>query len=159
MLAAAARDRRVTIHEGTVSREHAQRILQKADCFISPHRSEGFGRNVAEAIAYGVPVLATAFSGTADLLALHERIASKPKQVGRGEYPHAEGQWWCEPDVAQLAAKMRRLRQKRPQIRQIVYLRRARLQLQRYSVEVAGQHYQDAIDRIVRTSARELSKQ
>ena len=158
LLAAVAHDRRVCIHEGTVSRKHAQRILQQADCFISPHRSEGFGRNVAEAIAYGVPVLATAFSGTADLVARHEQIASKPKRVGRGEYPHGEGQWWCEPDISQLAAKMRRLRQKRPRTRQIVYLRRARLQLQRYSIKVAGQRYQNAIGRIVKSAEIRASK-
>jgi glycosyltransferase involved in cell wall biosynthesis len=148
LLAAVARDRRVTISEGTLSRKDSQRFLQQADCFVSPHRAEGFGRNVAEAIAYGVPVLATAFSGTSDFLLKHERIASKPKQVRDGEYPHAEGLRWCEPDIRQLAAKMQSVRRRRPRIRQIVYLRRARLLLQHYSLQAAGRRYRQALDRI-----------
>jgi len=44
------------------------RLMACADIYASPHCSEGFGLTVAEAMAAGRLVVATDFSGTADLL-------------------------------------------------------------------------------------------
>ncbi len=38
------------------------------DCFVSLHRSEGFGLAIAEAMAFGKPVIATHWSGNADFM-------------------------------------------------------------------------------------------
>jgi glycosyltransferase involved in cell wall biosynthesis len=39
-----------------------------ADCYVHPLRSEGFGMTILEAMACGLPVIATAWSGPADFL-------------------------------------------------------------------------------------------
>ena len=44
--------------------DHEMALLRAAcDCFVSAHRSEGFGLNIAEFMALGKPVIATNYSG------------------------------------------------------------------------------------------------
>jgi glycosyltransferase involved in cell wall biosynthesis len=81
------------------------------DSFVSLHRSEGFGRGLAEAMLLGKPVIATGYSGnmdftTADTACL---VDYRLIPVGPHEYPHAEGQQWADPDLDQAARYMRRL--------------------------------------------------
>ena len=146
--AAAGGDRRIRIVEGTLPRAAAQRLLQRAGCLVSPHRAEGLGRNIAEAIALGVPVLATGFSGSADLLLAHERIPAKPRRVAPGEYPHAAGLWWSEPDWRALARQMRRLRRQRFRTTETVYIRRARHLLRQFGLSESASRYAAALCRI-----------
>ena len=147
--AALAHDRRIRIMDGTLPRSEAQRLLRSADCLVSPHRAEGLGRNIAEGIAACIPVLATGFSGSGDMLQRHECIASKPRIVAVAEYPHAQGLWWSEPDWKDLARKMRSVRQRQARIQGTVYIRRARKLLQLYGRVPAGERYAKAISRIV----------
>ncbi len=113
----AAADPRIVVQEGTLPRVEALALLASSDCLVSPHRAEGFGRNIAEAILLDVPVLATGFGGCADFLNGAEAIAWQPVGVRPGEYPHAVGQWWAEPDVAHLARRMAERRQAGPEAR------------------------------------------
>ncbi len=139
-------DTRIRIIEGTLPRRESLRMLQAADCLVSPHRAEGFGRNIAEAIALAVPVLATGFSGSSDLLEKAERIASKPRLVKPGEYPHAEGLSWSEPDWRGLARQMQAVRRRRQS--NTVLIRRARRLLHRFGLRPAGERYEAAFRRI-----------
>jgi glycosyltransferase involved in cell wall biosynthesis len=106
LAAAARRDPRIILREGTLPRATMLRMLAAADIFISPHRAEGFGRNIAEALLLGVPVLATGFSGSCDFLRPDEQIGWTPRAVAATDYPFADGQWWAEPDIAELAARL-----------------------------------------------------
>jgi glycosyltransferase involved in cell wall biosynthesis len=105
--ACSAADNRITILAGTLARDRALGIVAACDCLVSPHRGEGFGRNIAEAILLGLPVLATAFSGCMDFLADEEGIRFALKPVGPGDYPFGEGQMWAEPSVGDMAKRMR----------------------------------------------------
>ena len=71
---------------------------------------EGFGRNIAEAILLGVPVLATAFSGCIDFLAPEEGLNFNLRGVEPGQYPFGEGLLWAEPVVVDMAEKMQLVR-------------------------------------------------
>ena len=144
--AAARGDRRIRILEGTLPRARALRMLLAADCLVSPHRAEGLGRNIAEAIALGVPVLATGFSGSRDLLLQRECIAAKLRALSPGEYPFADGQSWAEPDWRRLALQLRMVR--RRGWRQAVMVRRARQFASRFGLLPAGQRYAAALARI-----------
>ena len=106
-------DGRIDLREGTLPRAEALALLASSDCLISPHRAEGFGRNIAEAILLEVPVLATRFGGSVDFLNSAEGIDWRPVRVREDEYPHAIGQWWAEPDITHLARRMTEVREVR----------------------------------------------
>jgi GT2 family glycosyltransferase/glycosyltransferase involved in cell wall biosynthesis len=79
------------------------------DCLVSPHRSEGFGLNIAEAMYLGKPVIATGYSGNLDFMDQRNsfladyRLVEVREQVG----PYPIGSLWADPDVEHLAALMR----------------------------------------------------
>jgi glycosyltransferase involved in cell wall biosynthesis len=43
-------------------------LLNQIDCYVSLHRSEGFGLGLAEAMLLGKPVIATGFSGNLEFM-------------------------------------------------------------------------------------------
>lgn len=85
-------------------------LLRLTDCFVSLHRSEGFGMGIAEAMFFGKPVIVTGYSGnldfTNDLNAALVDFRLVP--VAHGDYPYSDGQKWAEPDVKMAARLMRR---------------------------------------------------
>jgi glycosyltransferase involved in cell wall biosynthesis len=86
-----------------MSDNEVKNLFRNVDVFVSLHRSEGFGRGLAEAMALGVPVVATGWSGNMDfmdaetaLLVDHQLVSVAP-----GAYLFGDGQQWAEPDIAQ----------------------------------------------------------
>lgn len=80
--------------------------LQAAcDAYLSLHRSEGFGLNVAECMAAGKPVIATDYGGVTDFLSPGRGYPVRwhESAVPEGAYPHGEGQVWAEPDIEDAA--------------------------------------------------------
>ena len=45
-----------------------QSLINACDCFVSLHRSEGFGRGLGEAMALGRLALGTGWSGNVDFM-------------------------------------------------------------------------------------------
>ncbi|MFN2607035.1 MAG: glycosyltransferase [Acidimicrobiales bacterium] len=84
-------------------------LYRSADCFVLPSRGEGWGMPVLEAMACGLPVIATNWGGPADFL--HEgvgyplEVASLVPAVAR--CPYYEGFRWAEPDPGHLRFLMR----------------------------------------------------
>lgn len=99
-------DPRITVIDQPLDSLGVRSLLNACDCFVSLHRSEGFGRGLGEAMGLGRLALGTAWSGNLDFMteanSLLARHAMTP--VGKGEYPHWQGQSWAEPDVAHAAA-------------------------------------------------------
>jgi len=93
---------RITIIEATLTGNEVANLTRCSDCFISLHRSEGFGRGPAEAMFLGKPVIATGWSGNMQYMnpdvAFPVRFRLVPVQPG--EYPEFQDQVWAEPDVA-----------------------------------------------------------
>jgi glycosyltransferase involved in cell wall biosynthesis len=112
-MALALQDDRVRWSSKTLPRADSLALLASVDCFVSPHRAEGFGRNIGEAILLGVPVLATGFSGPADYLIQEEQIRWSFRALSADDYPFGDGQVWAEPDVMHLAERMREVRLRR----------------------------------------------
>ena len=85
--------------------------MASIDCYISLHRSEGFGFGMAEAMACGKSVIATGWSGNLDftrpdnsLLVDYELVA-----LDRDLGPYRRGQVWAEPDLDMAANAMRQI--------------------------------------------------
>jgi glycosyltransferase involved in cell wall biosynthesis len=86
------------------------------DILVSLHRAEGFGLTLAEAMAQGVAVIATEFSGNMQFMtAANSRLvpaAVVPVFDPEGPYTGLDrdpDQGWGEPDLAAAAAALRDL--------------------------------------------------
>jgi glycosyltransferase involved in cell wall biosynthesis len=107
----AALGERVQVLEGDFSDNEIKNLIRLCDVFVSLHRSEGFGRGSAEAMAMGRPAIATGYSGNVDfmppgtsLLADYQLIPVAP-----GAYPHGEGQVWADASPEHAARLMESL--------------------------------------------------
>ena len=58
----------ILLLESDVGPDQRGRIYTGADCYVHPLRAEGFGITILEAMACGLPVIATPWSGPADFL-------------------------------------------------------------------------------------------
>ena len=74
----------VIVFDELMTRARAYGLIKMSDCFVSLHRSEGFGLGLAEAMLLGKPVIATGYSGNLDfmnrdnsLLVDYERVEIK----------------------------------------------------------------------------------
>lgn len=111
LLVACAADQRIIVHDDIIERAHMNALLRCCDAYVSLHRAEGFGLGLAEAMSLGKPVIATAWSGNLDFMTADVACMVDCWQVpvAPGQYPHAEGASWAEPDVASASCAMRRL--------------------------------------------------
>lgn len=84
-------------------------LYRSADCFVLPTRGEGWGMPVLEAMACGLPAIATNWSGPADFLTAEVGypldVASMVKAEAR--CPYYEGFEWAEPDADHLRFLLR----------------------------------------------------
>ncbi len=111
-LQAAVRDLPDTaIITGTLARTEIYELESACDCFVSLHRSEGFGLAVAECMYLGKPVISTDWSATAEYVTTDNGcpVRCTPVQITQSKGPYGKGQIWAEPDIAHAAEWMRRL--------------------------------------------------
>jgi glycosyltransferase involved in cell wall biosynthesis len=104
-------DPRIFVIDKDLRRPQVDALTGLADCFVSLHRSEGFGFGMAEAMALGKPVIGTDYSGNTDFLteATGFPVAYRLITVPPGAYPGYEDQVWAEPDLEQAAWLMRQV--------------------------------------------------
>lgn len=99
----------ILLINGVLSRADTLSLMTCCDCVVSLHRCEGLGLVVAEAMALGLPVIATDYAATTDLLspATGYPVGYRLVPVKKGEYPFGEGQRWADPDIGHAAWLMR----------------------------------------------------
>lgn len=99
----------------SLSDEEMARLYVAADVFVLPTRGEGWGLPLMEAMAAGVPVIATRWSGHLDfvtedtgwLIDVDGLNPVDPAQAARSPFYSTE-QRWADPSVAHTARLMRR---------------------------------------------------
>ncbi|MCA8972129.1 MAG: glycosyltransferase, partial [Planctomycetes bacterium] len=111
--------------QGGLAPSAMPRVYAEMDAFVLASRGEGWGRPIHEAMASGLPVIATAFGGCADLLggtgvahiidgrvvpvgddSVEENTALTPsRDTGSPDGQHR----WLEPDPSSIARAMREI--------------------------------------------------
>ncbi|MFZ0593214.1 MAG: glycosyltransferase family 4 protein [Bryobacteraceae bacterium] len=111
LLRAIGDDRRIFLLDRLLRQEEMRELMASCDCFVSLHRSEGFGFGMAEAMYLGKPVIATNYSGNLDFTKKDNSclVDYRLVPVKAGEYLFPEGQVWADPSVDDAARYMRLL--------------------------------------------------
>ncbi len=93
------------------SENEMSNLVRCCDCFVSLHRSEGFGLGMAEAMFLGKPVVATGYSGNLDFMNEENSclVDFELIPVIEEQYPFAAGQVWAEPDLDQASWYIQKL--------------------------------------------------
>ena len=101
----------IHVIDRSLSIEELNGVMAACDCYVSLHRSEGFGLTLAEAMAIGKPVIATGYSGNVDFMDAYNSYLVD-YTIGRVGpdceiYP-PEGRW-AQPSVEHAAQLMCRV--------------------------------------------------
>jgi len=105
----AAEDPRISVVQSTFTEEQFHSLLRSVDCVVSAHRAEGFGYIPAYALAYGIPIICTDYSGTTEFCneATGFPVRYSMKLVKPGEFLYdLPGARWADVDVDDLALRM-----------------------------------------------------
>ena len=112
-LKAAASAANVQLIDGVLPRADVLALLNAADCYVSPHRSEGLGLGIAESMLLGKPTIATGYSGNLDFMTPETNhfieytlVPVEADQSNHNPYPAARTRW-AEPNVDHLSKLMR----------------------------------------------------
>jgi len=95
--------------DGYLDRDEIHALIRSCDCYVSLHRSEGFGLPLAEAMCLGKPVIATGYSGNTDFMNVNNSLLVKyslvelEKDIG----PYKKGNVWADPDHGHAVELMR----------------------------------------------------
>ena len=145
--ALAESDPRIHIINETLSRGEVLDLYRACDCFVSLHRSEGFGRGIADAMMLGKPVITTGYSGNLDFTmpATAALVDHQLQALSDGDYPFGEGQQWAEPNTEHAAWWMRRL-VNQPEVAKALATQGQRLTQGAYSAKPVGDYYRAVLD-------------
>jgi GT2 family glycosyltransferase/glycosyltransferase involved in cell wall biosynthesis len=119
-------------------------LHRQTDCLVSPHRSEGFGLNLAETMYFGKAVIATAFGGNMDFMteANSYPVRYQLVELERPCGPYMPGNIWADPDVDHLAEQMTRVFSDREERRRKGEEARAAI-LRQYSTDALARRFRD----------------
>jgi hypothetical protein len=86
-------------------------LLAQCDAYVSLHRSEGFGLDMAGAMGLGKPVVATRYSGNLEFMddATAYLVDYELGPVGPGCEPYPEDSRWAYPNLDHAAELLRRV--------------------------------------------------
>jgi len=102
---------KIIIIDKLFTENEIRNLLRCSDCFVSLHRSEGYGLGIAEAMYLGKPVIATAYSGNLDFMSDETGFPVDYTliPVEAGQYPHHEDNVWADANKDQAADYMMQL--------------------------------------------------
>jgi glycosyltransferase involved in cell wall biosynthesis len=103
-------DPRIIVMNETLSYRDLLRLKCGSDCYISLHKSEGWGFGMIEAMNLRVPVVCTAYSGNMDFCSEDTAwlVNYEERALRQGEYIFVrKDAKWAEPSVEHAAAQLR----------------------------------------------------
>lgn len=137
------------LHE-LMSRARAYGLIDMADCFVSLHRSEGFGLGLAEAMLMSKPVIATGYSGNLDFMSSDNSllVGYELTEIKEDRPIYTRGNVWAEPSIEQAAAFMRQVYEHPDEAQ--ARAQRVQPEMRRLlSLESAGQRMRSRLEEIV----------
>lgn len=104
-----ADNKSIIVIEEVLQRDQLYSLMNCCDCFVSLHRSEGFGLTMAEAMYLGKPVIATAYSANTEFMNINNSFLVKYKLIPTGNqyYYSSDKDFWADADVEDASAKMK----------------------------------------------------
>jgi len=105
-----AEDPRIVVLNETLTYRDLLHLKAGSDCYMSLHKSEGWGFGMIEAMGLGVPVVCTGYSGNMDFCsnATAWLVDYEERRLVPGEYIFVrEGSTWAEPDIDDAARQLR----------------------------------------------------
>jgi glycosyltransferase involved in cell wall biosynthesis len=151
------RGQNVILLDRLMTRAQAYGLIDMCDCFVSLHRSEGFGLGLAEAMLMAKPVIATGYSGNLDFmnrdnsfLVDYERVEIKEDRP-----IYTRGNVWAEPSIEQAAGYMREVYEHRDEARARAQRTQAETQ-SLLSLEAAGKRMRARLDQIATFSSSSM---
>lgn len=105
----------IRVMDCNLTRQDKHELMRAADCYVSLHRSEGFGLTLAEAMACGKPVIATGYSGNLDFMSDEDSflVPYKLITIKHASGPYKVGFHWADPDLDYAADAMRQVEKHR----------------------------------------------
>ena len=103
-------DPRIVVMNETLSYRDLLQLKAGSDCYISLHKSEGWGFGMIEAMALKVPVICTAYSGNMDFCSEETTwlVDYEESELRPGDYIFVRpGSLWAEPSVEDAARQIR----------------------------------------------------
>ena len=91
----------VTLVDEYLHRRDLNNLMRVSDCYLSLHRSEGFGLPIAEAMSMGIPVVATGWSANMDFMNQWNSfpVAYKMIEIKEDQGPYHKGKLWADIDL------------------------------------------------------------
>jgi glycosyltransferase involved in cell wall biosynthesis len=101
----------VKIISTPMTRDEVYGLTSVCDCYVSLHRSEGFGLTIAEAMYFGKPAIATGYSGNLEFMNEDNSLLVKYSmtRLERNFGPYKRGNFWADPDLGHAAELMRQV--------------------------------------------------
>lgn len=98
-------DPRIIWIDESMDQQRRYDLMSACDCYVSLHRSEGFGLTMAEAMLLDKPVIATGYSGNLDFMTTDNSYLCGYKliPVGSGQYPYPSQSVWAEVNTDEAA--------------------------------------------------------
>lgn len=124
-------------------------LMSLCDCYVSPHRSEGLGLTMAEAMLLGKPVIATGYSGNLDFMTAQTSylVPWKLTKVGRRAEGYPRCATWAEPNLREAARLMRHVWEHQEEARAIGDSARRDLS-ERFTLEICGARMKARLEEI-----------
>lgn len=127
-------------------------LFKSCDALISLHRAEGLGLGMAEAMALGIPVIGTGYSGNMEFMNVNNSL---PVRYGLTELEqdhgvYKKGQIWAEPDIDHAAECLLRLADDREFAGRLGEAARDDMKV-RFSAAAAGMHIAQRLSRLTET--------
>ena len=142
-------DDNVIVLDAPTDRDRITSLINACDCFVSLHRSEGFGLGPAEAMSLGKPAIITNWSGNTDYMTADNCLPVDYAlvQLGRDYGPYKAHQHWAEPDLQQAAHWMKKIAHD-PHLAKRIGARARETIASNFSPETVGEKIQARLEEI-----------